>query len=57
MKLLKTMFKKLKAKVNNLDKKISVVPYLIHINQYNTDKKNFRKKWVVNNWDVETLVI
>ena len=44
MKLLKTMFKKLKAKVNNLDKKISVVPYLIHINQYNTNKKKFRKK-------------
>ena len=30
----------LKAKVNNLEKKIPDATTLIHINQYKTDKKN-----------------
>ena len=53
MKLLKTMFKKLKAKVNNLDKKISDVTYLIHIKQYNTDKKSLEKNELLI---IETLL-
>ena len=34
----------LKAKVNNLEKKIPDATTLIHINQYKTDKKNLEKK-------------
>ena len=41
-----TKFNKLKIKVNNLDKKIPVAAFLIHINQYNKDKLNLEKK----NW-------
>ena len=37
-------FNTLKTKVNNLDKKIPDGTTLIHINQYNTDKKNLEKK-------------
>ena len=36
-----TKFKTLKKKVNNLEKKIPDTTTLIHINQYNIDKKNF----------------
>ena len=39
-----TKFNTLKAKVNNLDKKIPDATTLIHINQYNTDKQNLEKK-------------
>ena len=39
-----TEFNTLKAKVNNLDKKIPDATTLIHINQYNTDKQNLEKK-------------
>ena len=39
-----TKFNPLKAKVNNLDKKIPDATILIHINQYNTDKQNLEKK-------------
>ena len=38
-----TKFITLKAKVNNLKKKISDATTLIHINQYNADKKNLDK--------------
>ena len=34
----------LKAKVNNLEKKIPDATTLIHITQYNTDKQNFQAK-------------
>ena len=34
----------LKTKVSNLEKKIRDANTLIHINQYNTDKKNLEKK-------------
>ena len=34
----------LKAKVNNLEKKIPDATTLIHINQYKTDKKHLEKK-------------
>ena len=34
----KTVYHKLNAKVNNLEKKIPHVNTLIHINRYNTDK-------------------
>ena len=36
-------FSTLKAKVNNLEKKILNATILIHINQYNTDKQNLEK--------------
>ena len=36
-----TKFKTLKKKVNNLEKKIPDTTTLIHINQYNIDKKFF----------------
>ena len=39
-----TKFYTLETKVNNLDKKISDGTTLIHINQYNTDKKTLEKK-------------
>ena len=39
-----TKFSTLKAKVNNLEKKIPDATTLIHINQYNTDKQNLEKK-------------
>ena len=39
-----TKFKTLKTKVNNLEKKISDATYLIHINQYKTNKQNLQKK-------------
>ena len=35
---------KLKKKVNSLEKKIPDATILIHINQYNTNKKNLEKK-------------
>ena len=38
-----TKFNTLKTKVNNLEKKILDATTLIHINQYNTDKKNLEK--------------
>ena len=34
----------LKTKVNNLEKKVSQTTTLIHINQYNPEKKNSEKK-------------
>ena len=37
-------FNTLKTEVNNLDKKIPDATTLIHINQYNRDKKNLEKK-------------
>ena len=37
-------FKTLKTKLNKLDKKIPDATTLVHINQYNTDKKNLGKK-------------
>ena len=40
----KTVYNKLKAKLNKLDKKITNATILIHINQYNTDKPNLDKK-------------
>ena len=39
-----TKFKTLMTKINNLEKKILNATTLIHINQYNTDKKNLEKK-------------
>ena len=39
-----TKFNTLKAKVNNLEKKVPDVTTLIHINQYNTGKQNLEKK-------------
>ena len=39
-----TKFNTLKTKVNNLEKKISDAPTLIHINRYNTEKQNLEKK-------------
>ena len=39
-----TEFNTLKAKVNNLDKKIPDATTPIHINQHNTDKQNLEKK-------------
>ena len=38
-------FKTLKTKLNKLDKKCPDATTLVHINQYNTDKKNLGKKW------------
>ena len=40
-----TKFNKLNIKVNKLDEKIPDAATLIHINQCNTDKQNFEKKW------------
>ena len=37
-------FHTLKTKVNKLDQKIPDATILIHINQYNTDKRNLEKK-------------
>ena len=42
-----TKFNTLKTKVNSLEKKIPDATTLIHINQYDTDKKNREKNWVV----------
>ena len=39
-----TKFNTLKAKVSNLEKKITDATTLIHINQYNTDQQNLEKK-------------
>ena len=39
-----TKFNTLKAKVNNLEKKIPDATTLIHINKYNTYKQDFEKK-------------
>ena len=39
-----TKFNTLKTKVNSLEKKIPDATILIHINQYNTNKKNLEKK-------------
>ena len=39
-----TKINTLKAKVNNLEKKITDATTLIHINKYNTDKQNLGKK-------------
>ena len=39
-----TKFNTLKTKVENLETKIPHATTLIHINQYNTDKKNLEKK-------------
>ena len=39
MKVLKTKFNTLKAKVNNLENEIPDATTLIHINQYKADKK------------------
>ena len=38
-----TKFNTLKTKVNNLEKKTPYETALIHINQYNTDKKKLEK--------------
>ena len=40
-----TVYNKLNSKVNDLQKKIPDATILIHINQYNTDGKNWRTKW------------
>ena len=40
----KTKFNTLKAKVNNLEKKLPYVNTLININQCNTDKQNLEKR-------------
>ena len=40
-----TKFNTPKTKVNTLDKQFPDATILIHINQYNTDKQNFVKKW------------
>ena len=39
-----TKFNTLNTKVSNLEKKIPYATILIHINQYNTDKKKIEKK-------------
>ena len=39
-----TKFNALKTKVNTLEKKIHDATTLIHINQYNTEKQNLKKK-------------
>ena len=39
-----TKFNTLKTKLNSLEKKIPDATVLIHINQYNTNKKNLEKK-------------
>ena len=44
MKLLKTKFDTPKTKVNNLEIRIPHITTLIHINQYNTNKKIREKK-------------
>ena len=47
-----TKFNTLKTKVNNLDYKIPDATILIHINQYNTDKRNLEiklKMFIKNN--------
>ena len=41
-----TKFKTLEKKLSNLEKEIPDSTPLIHINQYNTDKRKFREK----NW-------
>ena len=40
----KTMFNTLRIKVDKLDKKTPNGTTLIHINQYNTDKQNLKRK-------------
>ena len=39
-----TKFNAVKTKVNTLEKKIHDATTLIHINQYNTEKQNLKKK-------------
>ena len=39
-----TKFNAVKTKVNTLEKKIHDTTTLIHINQYNTEKQNLKKK-------------
>ena len=41
------MFKKVKTKLNNSEKKIPDATTLIRINQYNIDKQNLEKKWEI----------
>ena len=43
-KVINTKFNKPNAKVNNLKDKIPYATILIHINQYNTDKKYWIEK-------------
>ena len=38
-------FSTLKAKINNLKKKVPETTTLVDISQYNTDKQNLEKKW------------
>ena len=40
-----TKYNTLKTKVDKLDRKIPDATTLIHTNQYNTDKKIWRKNW------------
>ena len=40
----KTVYNKLKTKVNKLDKKLPKATTLIYISQYNTDKRDLEKK-------------
>ena len=40
-----TVYNKLNSKVNDLQKKIPDATILIHINQYNPERKNWRTKW------------
>ena len=40
----KTVCNKLNKKVNNLEHKIPDATNIIHIDQYNTNKRNFKKK-------------
>ena len=42
-----TDFNTLTTKIKNLDKKISDVTTLIHINQYNIDKQNLEKNMII----------
>ena len=42
-----TDFNTLTTKIKNLDKKISDVATLIHINQYNIDKQNLEKNMII----------
>ena len=51
-----TKFNTLKAKANDSEKKISEATALIHINQYNTDNKIYRKNGDVNK-KYQTLVV
>ena len=41
----KTVYGKLNAKINNLEKKIPDASTSIQSTQYNTDKKNWSKNW------------